>query len=650
MLRSHSRLPWLSLLIPLGYLPGYFLGSHPGVGGALAILLATAAAFLAVNRLSRPVVRRIETPAVPPPRAGRPGETNYLPAFNPHSVSGSPLPVRPARGGAAVAEEAAPVPAYAPVARSTSLPGWVGVIAWPLALTLGAWIFASVVAGGSTARVGALGRKEAFSVGIFQQALWWTQHGVPMGVTYATSDASLHRQFGIHFSPLLALLSPLYNMRPEAGTLLWLQALALGLAALPLYLAARIRIGRLGAGLCAVAWWLHPTILGTPLLGFHDLAFAPLFAFFAFWALLKERWLPYALSLVLLLLLREDLAFFVILMGFVASAYKKETRFVMTPILFGGGWLAASFLYIMPHYRNPALVSGPGIFLQQYFGTWGGTVSAAFQYLVAHPLELVSRIFSRDALLYVASILRPMGFLLPLPDPAWIAGIQNLGLNMVSDGNALKTPLARYSIPVVTAFFMALPGALALWGRWLGNSEETTESLTGSVEERGAAVRAAAKIGDLWNTRPAPPPGTPMSGRAGAPAAAIAVTAALLSLFLLRIDRQFGPTPRGDLADQLAVLSAVPDSVSVLAPDYAYARLANRSRFACLGSLEARVIEPEIFDKFDAVVLDKAPGSFEMEKYPEVLAQLELKIRSTPEFRETLSAGGLHLFERLKSY
>jgi hypothetical protein len=90
--------------------------------------------------------------------------------------------------------------------------------------------------------------------------------------------------------------------------------------------------------------------------------------------------------------------------------------------------------------------------------------------------------------------------------------------------------------------------------------------------------------------------------------------------------------------------------VSVLAPDYAFARLANRSRYACIGSLEARVLEPEIFDRFDAIVIDKAPGSFEMEKYPELLAELELKIRTNEEFRETLSAGGLHLFERLKAF
>jgi len=650
MRRSDTRLPWLALLIPAGYLPGYFLGSTPGFGGSILILLATVVAWFAVAWLARgPGIR---AQAVVPRTVRRPtgGGTGYLPAFNPHARSGPGSGAAGTQGAAILDPEPIP-PAYeSPMATTSAVPEWVRGLAWPLALTVGAYIFASLVSTGSIARVNALGRKEAFSVGIFQQALWWTNHGVILGATYATGDASLHRQLGIHFSPLIAALAPLYKARPDAATLLWIQALALGLAALPLYLAARLRVGRMGAGLVALAWWLHPTVLGTPLLGFHDLSLAPFFAFFALWALFKRRWLPYALSLVFLLLLREDLAFFVLLMAFPASALKSDSRFVWTPILFGGGWLAVTFLYFMPHYRTEALLAGPDIFLRQYFGEWGGTVSGVIQHVVTNPLEVVKRLLSREALLYVAAILRPMGFLLPLPDPAWLAGLQNLGLNVLADGGSLKSPLARYSIPVVTAFFMALPGALAAWGRWLGRPGDAEVAVAGGVEERGAAVRAAARMGDLWNTKDVTPATALLSGKAGAPAAAVAVVAAVLALMMMRVDRQFGATPRSDLGDQLAVLSAVPDSVSVLAPDYAYSRLANRPLYACLGSLEGRVLEPAVFDKFGAVVLDMAPQSFEMQQYPEIMPQLLANIRSNPEFRETLSAGGMHLFERLKSF
>lgn len=648
MPRSESRLSWLALFIPLGYLPGYFSGSSPGIAESVAIVIATAIAWWATAWLARP---RLGVFVAPVPRARRPQVGSNpaprpLPAFNPLAPAGPP----PGGGPAARAVVEEPLPTFhseAPYAKPR--PAWIGSLVWPISLLLGAWLFASLVSAGGAARVAALGRKEAFSVGIFQQALWWTDHGVILGATYGTSDGSLHRQLGIHFSPLLAMLSPLYKLRPEAATLLWIQALVLGLAALPLYAAARLRIGALGAGLVAIAWWLHPTVMGSPLLGFHDLAFAPIFAFTALWALFRGRWLPYAAALLGLLLVREDLAFFVLLMAFPAAARKSEPRFVWTPILLGIGWLVVCFNWIMPHYRTPALLAGPEVFLGQYFGQWGGTVGSVVAHVMAHPMDLVARLVSTESFLYLATMLRPIGFLLPIPDAAWLAGAQNLVLNVASDGGALKSPLARYSIPVATAFFMALPGALGFWGRRLGRTAaDETALLHGSIEERGAQVRTAAQAGDLWSKKDAPPVNPLVAGRAGAPAAAIAVVAALLALFVMRIDRQFTSSPRGDLSDQVAVLSAVPDSVAVLAPDYAYARLANRARFACLGSLEERVLEPAVLGQFDVVVIDTAPGSFEMETYPELVPQLLDLVRTNHEFRETLSAGGLHLFERLK--
>lgn len=585
-----TKLSWLALLIPLGYLPGYLSGSRPGLLASVAIALATVVGWWGTAWLASSTERRTAAPR-------------------------------------------------------RSAPRWTDRFVWPLMLTAFGTLFVLAIGGAALARVDALGRKEAFSVGIFQQALWWTARGIPLGATYSTADASLHSQFGIHFSPFMMLLAPIYSVRPQASTLLWLQAAFMAVAALPLYEMARPWLGRLGAGLVGLAWLLHPTVIGAPLTGFHDLGFAPVFIFLAFGALLRRRGGLYFVSILALLALREDLAFFVILLGVVAATRRAPVGYSIGAIVLAGLWFAVVATWVMPGYRPPTLLAHPGIFFQQYLGSWGSTPAEVVRFLIAHPLALVKRVLSRDAILYLLAILRPIGLLLPLPDPSWMAGLQSLGLNVVAEGGSLKAPMARYSIPAVAAFFAALPGALAFWGRRLAfRGAAVAEPSAGStIEERAARLREQRQV----EGRRELPWVDAEAGRGGAPAALIAVIAGAAALFVMQMDQQFRPAPRGDLAAQRAALDAIPESVGVLAPDWSYARLANRPVWACLGSVEERALDPAVRARFDAILLDMGPESFELQRYPQLLPALLISLRDDRAFREDSTAGDLHLFRRI---
>jgi hypothetical protein len=90
----------------------------------------------------------------------------------------------------------------------------------------------------------------------------------------------------------------------------------------------------------------------------------------------------------------------------------------------------------------------------------------------------------------------------------------------------------------------------------------------------------------------------------------------------------------------------VPDSVPVLAPDWSYAALANRGTWACVGSLEERVLEKGVLGRFQVVIVDLAENSYERERYPTLLPALLLRLQGDRDFRETFSAGGVHVFVR----
>lgn len=590
-----TRLPWLALFIPLGYLPAYLYGSRPGVLDTIAIVAATVVAWFLVAWSAR------------------------QPMFT--GVTGGP----------------------GRVPRKVN-----ATLGWSVALLAAAALFTFVIAPAAAGRVETFGRKEAWSVGIFQQALWWSGHGVPLGATYGTADGSLHSQFGIHFSPFFLALEPIYRWRPEAITLLGLQAAFLGLAALPLFALARRRVGSAGAGVLALAWLLQPLVIGAPLTGFHDLAFAPLFIFTAFWAMARERGLIYLAATLLLLSIREDLALFVIGMGFAAMFLKAPGRYALGSIVLGAAWLAVTTIGVMPGYRTAALLAGPDVFLQQYLGSWGATPSAMLMNMATHPMSLLATLTSHDALLYLVTLLRPAGFLLPLPDPTWVAALPTVLFNMVSEGANLRMPLGRYSLPVVAALLAAAPGAMAWWGRKLGipAARAVDTALLGrNMEERAAFLRAESRLGSHWKAAETDQ-FTLEIGRRGAPLAWLVVTAALLALLLMRIGTQFRAEPSPANAAQASAVAAVPPDAGVLAPDWAYSKLANRALFACLGSLEERALDPKLLARFDAVIVDMSPGSFEMTKYPTLVPALLMRLRGDRAFGEVTTADGISTFVR----
>ena len=79
---------------------------------------------------------------------------------------------------------------------------------------------------------------------------------------------------GDHTSFILVLLVPFYWLFPAVGTLLFTQALVIGLGAVPVFLYARQRLQSEAMALVlAAAYLLHPAVGWTNLENFHPDAF-----------------------------------------------------------------------------------------------------------------------------------------------------------------------------------------------------------------------------------------------------------------------------------------------------------------------------------------------------------------------------------------
>src|SRR5262249_12273478 len=107
---------------------------------------------------------------------------------------------------------------------------------------------------------------------------------------------------GVHFSPILYLIAPLYALFPSTSTLLILNSVLIPLCAWPMFLIARTLLGSdVKALIVAMLYLLHPCVLNACIWDFHEIAFAPLAFGFGLLAVVeKRRWQLVACCIALL--------------------------------------------------------------------------------------------------------------------------------------------------------------------------------------------------------------------------------------------------------------------------------------------------------------------------------------------------------------
>lgn len=118
-----------------------------------------------------------------------------------------------------------------------------------------------------------------------------------------------------HFSPILAVLAPLYWISNSAYNLLLAQAVLLAAAALPVFAFARRRIGVPAAYLVVAVYLLYWPLQSALAFDFHEAAFAPLLIALLIERADARRWRQAAVCAALLLLVKEDMGLIVAMVG-----------------------------------------------------------------------------------------------------------------------------------------------------------------------------------------------------------------------------------------------------------------------------------------------------------------------------------------------
>jgi len=249
----------------------------------------------------------------------------------------------------------------------------------------------------------------AFDLGIEDNLLWGATHGTALFRSAPLGGSMLHG--GNHQTYFAYALVPIYVLFPRAETLLIVQSVFLGAAAIPLYLYAAEFLGAALAVLVSLGYLLYAPLHGANLYDFHYQPFGIFFTFTIAYLLLKgasKLWL--GLAVFLMLSVREDMGAMLAALGgfFVLSGRRSRSAFVL--MLLGASYFVAFKLWIMPQY----FMGGESSFAYMYKDLlpsrergFGGVLKT----VLTNPLFVMESLLTREKLLYVLQIFVPVSFL-----------------------------------------------------------------------------------------------------------------------------------------------------------------------------------------------------------------------------------------------
>jgi uncharacterized membrane protein len=274
-------------------------------------------------------------------------------------------------------------------------------------------------------------RQDAFETGRFDlgnmvQAVWSTAHGHPLQVTDLQGDQV--SRLGAHVDPILVLFAPLWWIWSSANMLLVVQAVAVGLGALPAYWLARKHLGSARAALgFALVYLLYPATGWLTLNEFHPVALATPLLLFAFWFLDEDRLVPFAAFAVAASACKEEIPFVIAGFGVWYAVSRRRWIEGCAIAVLGIAWAAVATTVVIPHF-NHGQTSDFYTRYSEVGGSPGGIVKTAF----THPGRLADAAFTGRDLHYVLQLLWPLAFLPLLAPLVLVAALPELGINLLS--------------------------------------------------------------------------------------------------------------------------------------------------------------------------------------------------------------------------
>ncbi len=316
----------------------------------------------------------------------------------------------------------------------------------------------------------------ALDLGYTDQAVWNTLQGRPFRFsTYVDAAFRLDipiaefrepdMLLGYHVEPILAVIAPLYLLHDGPEVLLWLQTIALALAAVPIYQIARHRFeqpepDRTTGFAVQVRRWLpvsfvllyllSPSIQAANLSDFHAVALSPILLLSAFYFLETDRPWGFVIFGFLAMMCKEEVGLLVAMMGLWAALVRRRWALGLGAFVVAAGWSLLSFMVIMPHFSGLRTSA----FLVRY-GQFGDSPLGIARNLVQEPKIFVDWLRRSDVLRYPRDLWLSSGGLAILYPLALVMALPSLLINTFSSYGWMRSGGGHYSATIVPFLIVA---------------------------------------------------------------------------------------------------------------------------------------------------------------------------------------------------
>ncbi len=326
------------------------------------------------------------------------------------------------------------------IRQNTKLPGWLAI---GLAI-----IFTAVFLWFNTRQYLTFSL-QAPDIDRFDQAIWNTLRGRFLFSTIPNKSILAY-----HFSPYMALLSPLLLLWSDVRILFAAQLI--GIAATGLILFKIIDDKRPWLALILlIAFYFNAALQQVALLELRRVTLAMPFIALAIYGLYKDkRWLM-LLGIVLSLLVKEDLGLIVVAMGIYLLIVKRDWRWGIPITLLGLVWTIAMVVWVLPAIRG-------GFYDQiSYFSGWGASPQEIADNILTNPGAIIRVMFDEKGMAALWRTFLPLGLILPFLAPEFLLmSVPLLGLYLLSSEPEMHQLERWYLAPLLPIFFAALAVAL----------------------------------------------------------------------------------------------------------------------------------------------------------------------------------------------
>ncbi len=340
---------------------------------------------------------------------------------------------------------------FSPKARERAATGLPTLVAWLCAIGYAAFFAYRTIENHHQ-----LGTS-AYDLALEENILWNLLHGGPPFKSSPLGPGAIH--FGYHATIFSYVLVPFYALYQHAETLLLLQAVLIGAAALPLYWFARPQIGAWPAAILALAYVLNPAVQGTNLYDFHYPPLGPAFLWLSLYALQAKRNVLAGIAIALSLSIREDVAAGVAIIGVYMLFWGRRPKVGLVVALIGVVYFVSMKLVIMPS------ILGHGAFSWMFndlLPAGESSFGSVLKTVVGNPAYAWSTLVVEPKLIYLLQILVPLAFL-PLIHPmGWVCTLPGVVFTLLTTRYSPTVSLGfQYASHWVAYLFPAFAVALA---------------------------------------------------------------------------------------------------------------------------------------------------------------------------------------------